>query len=91
MTKDERKPQLGSKACGNIIKCVVVKICRFMSYSLYSSVYSCYLFLISSVSVRSTPFLSFIAPVFACNVPLVSNKPKLRDILTEVCSLKMSD
>ena len=36
------------------------------------SVYSCHLFLISSASVRSLPFLSFIEPIFACNVPLVS-------------------
>ena len=40
---------------------------------LYSySVYSCHLFLISSASVRSIPFLSFIEPVFAWNVPLAS-------------------
>ena len=39
---------------------------------LYSSVYSCYLFLISSVSVRSMPFLSLIVPIVAWNVPLVS-------------------
>ena len=36
------------------------------------SVYSCYLFLISSASVRSLPFLSFIESIFAWNVPLVS-------------------
>ena len=30
---------------------------------LYSSVYSCYLFLISSASVKSIPFLSFIEPI----------------------------
>ena len=35
---------------------------------LYSSVYSCHLYLISSASVRSLPFLS----IFAWNVPLVS-------------------
>ena len=40
---------------------------------LYScSVYSCHLFLISSASVRSIPFLSFVKPIFAWNVPLVS-------------------
>ena len=39
---------------------------------LYSSVYCCYLFLISSASVRSIPFLSFIEPIFAWNIPLVS-------------------
>ena len=37
-----------------------------------SSVYSCHLFLILSASVRSIPFLSFIKPIFAWNVPLVS-------------------
>ena len=37
-----------------------------------SSVYSCHLFLISSASDRSIPFLSFIEPIFAWNVPLVS-------------------
>ena len=36
-----------------------------------SSVYTCHL-LISSASVRSIPFLSFIEPIFAWNVPLVS-------------------
>ena len=40
---------------------------------LYSSyVYSCHLLLMSSASVRSRPFLSFIEPIFAWNVPLVS-------------------
>ena len=37
-----------------------------------SSVYYCHLFLISSAPVRSIPFLSFIEPIFAWNVPLVS-------------------
>ena len=39
---------------------------------LYSSVYSCYLFLISSASVRSLLFLSFIVPFFVWNTSLVS-------------------
>ena len=43
-----------------------------LRYLLYSSVYSCHLFLISSAFVRSIPFLSFIEPIFAWNVPLVS-------------------
>ena len=42
------------------------------SFLYSSSVYSCYLFLISSASVRSIPFLSFVKPIFAWNVPLVS-------------------
>ena len=37
-----------------------------------SSVYSCHLFLISSAYLKSIPFLSFIEPIFAWNVPLVS-------------------
>ena len=37
-----------------------------------SSVYSCHLFLISFAYVRSIPFLSFIEPIFAWKVPLVS-------------------
>jgi len=44
----------------------------YSSYFLYSSsVFSCHLCLISSASVRSIPFLSFIEPIFAWNVPLV--------------------
>ena len=42
------------------------------SFLYSSSVYSCHLFLISSAYVRSIPFLSFIEPIFAWNVPLVS-------------------
>ena len=42
------------------------------SFLYSSSVYSCHLFLISSASVRSIPFLSYIVPFFAWNVPLVS-------------------
>ena len=42
------------------------------SFLYSSSVYSCYLFLISSASVRSILFLSFIVTIFAWNVPLVS-------------------
>ena len=49
-----------------------------------SSVYSCDVFLISSASVRSIPFLSFSEPVFAWNIPLVSN------FLEEISSLSHS-
>ena len=41
------------------------------SFLYSSSVFSCYLFLISSASVRLILFLSFIVPIFAWNVPLV--------------------
>ena len=37
-----------------------------------SSVYSSHLFLIYSAFVLSIPFLSFIVPIFAWNIPLVS-------------------
>ena len=42
------------------------------SFLYSSSVYSSSLFLISSASVRSIQFLSFIESIFACSVPLVS-------------------
>ena len=42
------------------------------SFLYNSSVCSCHLFLISSASVRSIPFLSFIEPIFGWNIPLVS-------------------
>jgi len=38
---------------------------------LYSPVYSCHSFFLSSASVRFIPFLSFIVPIFAWNVPLI--------------------
>ena len=45
----------------------------FTNWTMYSfSVYSCHLFLISSVSVRSISFLSFIVPIFAWSVSLLS-------------------
>ena len=54
------------------------------SFLYSSSVYSCHLFFISSASVRSIPFLSFIVPIFAWNVPLVSH------FLEEISSLSHS-
>ena len=54
------------------------------SFLYSSSVYSFHLFLISSASVQSLPFLSFIEPIFAWNVPLVSN------FLEEISSLSHS-
>ena len=48
-------------------------ICIMMMFLYSSPMYSCHLFLISSASVRSIPFLTFIVPIFAWNIPLVSN------------------
>ena len=48
------------------------------------SVYSCHLFLISSASFRSLPFLSFMMPFSAWNVPLISLL-LLRDICCCCC------
>ena len=42
------------------------------SFCYSSSAYFCHLFLISSASVRSIPFLSFIVNIFSWNVLLVS-------------------
>ena len=39
--------------------------------SLYSSVYSCHLFLISSASIGSLQFLSFVVPILTWNIPSV--------------------
>ena len=44
----------------------------YRSFLYCSSVYSSHLFLISSASVRSIPFLSFIMPIFALKVSLAS-------------------
>ena len=56
---------------------------RFYLYS--SSVYYCHVVLISSASVRSISFLSFIVPIFAWNVPFgISN------FLEEISSLSHS-
>ena len=41
------------------------------SFLYSSSMYSCHLFLLSSASVRSIPFLSIIVPIFAQNFPLL--------------------
>ena len=49
---------------------MTIWVVRIFLYS--SSVYSCHLFLISSPSVRSRPFLSFTEPIFAWNFPLVA-------------------
>ena len=47
---------------------------RSLTHFLYtSSVFSCHLFLISYTSVRSLPFLSFIMPILAWNMPLISS------------------
>ena len=49
--------------------------CSYLGHEdLFCTVFcdSCHLFLISSTSVRSIQFLSFIMPIFAWNVPLIS-------------------
>jgi len=53
---------------------VITPLCLSGSWRsfLYSSSVNSHHILISSASVRSIPFLSFIVPIFAWNVPLVS-------------------
>ena len=46
------------------------------SFLYSSSVYSCHLFLISSASIRSLLFLSFIMPIFGGNVPVLDTNIK---------------
>ena len=69
------KPQLTlhSRMSGSRWVTTPLWFCGSSRSFLYSSpVYFCHLFLISSASLRSTPFLSFIVPVFVWNIPLVS-------------------
>ena len=49
---------------------MVIWVIKSFSYS--SFVYFSHLFSISSGSVSSVPYLSFIVPIFACNIPLLS-------------------
>ena len=51
---------------------VTTPLWSWRSFLYSSSLYSCQLFVISYSSVRSMPFLSFIVPIFAWNIPLVS-------------------
>ena len=63
----------------------------YLGHFLYSSsMYYCHLFLASSAFVRSVPFLSFIVPIFAWNVPLVSPIFMMRFLLAlyQVLSLE---
>ena len=55
------------------------------SFLYSSSVYSCHLFLMSSASIRSLPFLSFILPIFAQCFLSISN------FLDEISSLSYSN
>ena len=64
---------LHSRSSGS--RWVIIHRCYLGHEDLFlysSSVYSWHLFLTSSASVRFIPFLSFIYPIFAWNVPLVS-------------------
>jgi len=49
-----------------------IMVIQVIKTVLYSSVYSCHLFLISSASVRYILFPSFIVPICAWNSPFVS-------------------
>ena len=49
-----------------------IMIIWVMKFFFSQFFYYAFHFLISSASVRSTPFLSFIEPMFAWNVPLIS-------------------
>ena len=52
-------------------RCVIISSWSWRSVLYSSSMYSWHLFILC-VSVRSIPFLSFIVPIFACHIPLVS-------------------
>ena len=62
-----------SRISGSIWVITPLWFCVSLRYILYSySVYSCHLFLVSSISARSILFLSFIVPIFAWNISLES-------------------
>ena len=61
-----------SMTSGSRWKTTQLWLARSLRHFLYSSVYSCHVFLISFVADRSMQFLSFIVPIIAWNVPLVS-------------------
>ena len=60
-------PSSLSGSLRSLCVCVCVCVCVCSSF-----LYSYHLFLVSSASVMSIPFLSFTEPIFAWNVPLVS-------------------
>ena len=63
-----------SRMCGSRWLITPLWLSGSWRYFLYSSsVHSCHLFLISSAFVRFLPCLSFIEPIFAWNIPFVSN------------------
>ena len=66
---------------------VIIWVMKIFFYS--SSVYSCHL-LISSASVRSILFLSFIVPVFAWNVPWLKQSLVFAILLFSSISLHCS-
>ena len=62
-----------SRMCGSRWVITPLWLSGWWRSFLYSySVYSCHLFLLSSASVMSMPFLSFIEPIFAWSFPLLS-------------------
>ena len=64
---------LYSRMPGSRLVTTLLWLSRSLRPFLYiSSVYSCHLYLISSASVRPLLFLSFIVPILAWNVPLIS-------------------
>ena len=62
---------LDSRMCGSRSVITPLWFCGLLRSFLYSSSVSCHLFLTSSASIRSIPFLSFIVPIYAWKVPLV--------------------
>ena len=68
-----RKAHLTSHLRMSGSRLVTTPLSQSLRLFLYSSpMYTCHLFLISSASVKSLPFLSFIMPIFAWNVPYIS-------------------
>ena len=68
----------------------IVVIWVIKNFVVSSSVYSCHLFLIFSAFVMSIPFLSFIVPIYAWNIPLLSLSFLMRSLVFPILLFSLS-
>ena len=79
-----------SRMSGSRWVITLLRLSRSVRHFLHSSPgYSCYLFLVSSASVRSLLFLSFIMPILAWNVPLISPVFLKRSLVFPIVSFSL--
>ena len=79
-----------SRMSGSRWVITLLRLSRSVRHFLHSSPgYSCYLFLVSSASVRSLLFLSFIMPILVWNVPLISPVFLKRSLVFPIVSFSL--